>query len=164
MPRTINDIFSSPAPAPTPVPSGSNPLSTLALVALVVVFGVLAFNRFSPGPGPKPDDQQGEKQEDKKQVEPSVIGKTLIFVHERNPQPIEHDLLIRDVEKWIVGRKLSHRVLDVDTPDDPVPKLVAFAKSKGIESPFVVLTNQSDEPVKVIKWPADMSGIEEFVK
>jgi hypothetical protein len=167
MAKSIDELFSQPTqpPAPKPVqPSQQSGIgSTLIVAVLVIVLGWMYFNRdIQPNPNPVPDDKQEQK--DKVEPVPKTAGKTLVFIHERNPQPIEHDLLLREMDKWTAERKLQYRALDDDIPDHPVPKLLAFAKSKGIESPFVALTDQANEPVRVIKWPAGIDGLQELIK
>jgi hypothetical protein len=163
----IGDLFREPTQRPVnqEPASKSGLVGNLIVVALVVVLLFVVVKRYGVGPTPEPvpDDRQ-EKVEPQPQPAPKVDGKTLVFVHERNPQPIEHDLLLREMPAFCADRKLQFRALDDDLPDDPVPKLLDFAKSKGVESPFVVLTNQADEPVRVIKWPADLAGLEELLK
>jgi hypothetical protein len=177
----IGDLFREPTQQPAPVlqpdfrpEQSSTPISGLVgnviVVVLMVALLFLVISKYGVGPTPQPvpDDKKEQVEPQPKPPEPQpapkVEGKTLVFVHERNPQPIEHDLMLREMPKFCSDRKLQYRALDDDLPDDPVPKLLEFAKSKGVESPFVVLTNQSDEPVRVIKWPADLAGLEELFK
>ncbi len=145
----ISDLFSQ------PVKPRANGAGVVAVVVLLSILGYLLWLRFDEGAGPipGPDDQE--------QVEPAPKGegKTLVFIHERNPQPIEHDLLLREMPSFCAERKLQFRALDDDLSDEPVPDLIAFAKSKGIDSPFVVLTNKEDKPWRVIAWPADKAGL-----
>jgi hypothetical protein len=139
--------------------NGFNWILTLLLAGLLAF---LVWNKFADkiSPNPIPDDGRG-------QVEPvpKGIGKTLIFVHERNPQSIEHDLLLREMPKFCGDRKLQFRALDDDLTEPVVQSLVAFAASKGINGEaFVVLTDQGDKPYRVIKWPSDVAGLKELFK
>ena len=95
-------------------------------------------------------------QHDQKQQK--TAAKTLVFVHERNPSPIEHDLMLRRVEDagW------PYRSLDDDITDEPVPQLIAYAQTRGISPPFVVATDSADKPMRAIAWPSDFSQLEEF--
>jgi len=156
----IGDLFASPAPKQPEKSNLSGVFNLIAVVALAVVLVFLLVRRNDVQPTPVPDDQKQEQ----KDAQPAVKGKTLIFIHEKNPQSIEHDLLLREMDKWTNDRKLQYRSLDDDLPDDPVPDCLAFAKTKGIDSPFVILTDQSDKPVRVIKWPVDLAGLEELLK
>jgi len=168
MTNRIADLFdkqSSPPPAPLP-PVASEPSrlwNTLALIALVITLAVLVWQRNRPDdtpPEPKPDDQE---QVDP-QPQPKIKGKTLVFIHERNPQAIEHDLLLREMPAFCAAHQMQFRVLDDDLDDEPVPTLKAFAKLKGIDPPFVVMTDQDDRPAKVMKWPTEKNGLEELFK
>jgi len=160
----ISDLFGKPTPAPAPQPGPRNPSGVggwLIVAVLAVVLGWVYFNQGEdPKPDPKPDDQE--------QVEPSpapkIQGKTLVFVHERNPQPIEHDLLLREMPKFCGDRKLQFRALDDDLTEEPMPALKAFASSKNIDPPFVILTDGNDKPSRVIKWPTDIAGLGELFK
>lgn len=107
-------------------------------------------------------DDRGDRGDDKP---PAVKGKTLVFVHERDPQPIEHDLLLRQMDEYVKQRGLDgYRALDDDMTDDQTQTTIAFAKSKGIDPPFVVLTDQNDRPARAIKWPANVDGLAELFK
>lgn len=168
MGKSISELFPEDSPKAIGVPygyqmaKGGNPLGSIVVIALVCVLAFLLWNKFGDQgsrPDPVPDDK-------KEQVEPApkVAGKTLVFIHERNPQPIEHDLLLREMPKFCADRKLEWRALDDDLTDHPVPKCVEFAKSKGIDSPFVILTDADDKPAKVIKWPSGVEGLQELFK
>ena len=109
------------------------------------------------------DDGKGDqKQSDDKQSKSA--GKTLVFIHERNPQSIEHDLLLREMPKFCEANKLQFRAYDDDMPDDPIPGLIAYAKTQGVDPPFVVLTGTDDKPKKASKWPSDIDQLKKFIK
>lgn len=111
------------------------------------------------------DKREDKKQDDKKDQQASVKLKTLVFVHERDPQAIEHDLLLRQMDEWCRSRGIDgYRALDDDMQDDQVKAAKAFAESKGVSSPFVLGTDASNKPVRVIKWPASIEGLEELLK
>lgn len=123
------------------------------LVAVLVVIAVLmAGNYLQERNFFRQDDQQHEQKQQK------TAAKTLVFVHERNPSPIEHDLMLRRVEDagW------PYRSLDDDITDEPVPQLIAYAQTRGISPPFVVATDSADKPMRAIAWPSDFSQLEEF--
>lgn len=130
---------------------------------LVGVAAVFAWQRFAPDFGDRDQDRQ-EQRDDDRDATPASKGKTLVFVHERNPQPIEHDLLLRQMDSYTRERGLQYRALDDDLRDDQVAEAIAFAKSKGVESPFVLLTDANDRPAKVIKWPATIDELGELFK
>lgn len=157
----ISDLLGkSEPPAPASQPGPRNPSGVGGWLVVLVLAGVLAFvawDRNDRAPNPKPDNQ--EQVEPAPQPSPKVVGKTLVFVHERNPQPIEHDLLLREMPKFCGDRKLQFRDLDDDLSEEVVKKLIEFARSKGVESPFVVLTDSNDKPWRVIKWPNDIAGL-----
>lgn len=161
----IGELFGDVASATTPTPqpaSASNPIATAAVLVLLLVLIFAAWQKFGPTPGPNPPP----KPDDQEQVEPQpkIVGKTLIFIHERDPQPIEHDLLLREMPDYTAGKKLQFRAFDDDTTDEPVPKVVAFAKSKGIDPPCVVLTDANDKPARAIKWPSSKEGLGDLFK
>jgi hypothetical protein len=135
----------------------------LAVVLLAVALTYLVVRRYDVQPTPVPPDQQEEK-DVRPSPAPKIKGKTLIFIHERNPQPIEHDLLLREMPAFCAAHDMQFRVLDDDLEDEPVPTLKAFAKLKGIDPPFVVMTDQEDRPAKVMKWPTEKNGLEELFK
>jgi hypothetical protein len=100
-----------------------------------------------------------------KRIKPiSVAGKTLVFLHERDPQPIEHDLLLRELPAWCSDRKLQFRAFDDDIPDEPIPSLLAWALTKGVSPPLVILTDKDNRPAKVASWPESLQALEAFVK
>lgn len=157
MPRTINDIFSGPAPAPTPVPSGSNPLSTLALVALVVVFGVLAFNRFSPGPGPNPGPD-GDKQE---QVNPVALDGYVYCVYERQDPSVADANAYDMVSAYCTKHEgLEVRGVDQNDASKQVVELIEYAKSKGVSPPCVIFRTKQLANVNAIALPRTEKELE----
>lgn len=160
----VNELFpvASPAPAPTPVPSGSNPLSTLALVALLVVFGVLAFNRFSPGPGPNPGPD-GDKQE---QVNPASTEGYLFFVYEHQDSPLDVNEMADAGKEFCdsTGGKLQYRAPEVNDNSPGVVQVIEFAKSKGVVPPCVVYKNAQNKFVNAIKWPSSKDEIKKVLR
>lgn len=137
------------------------------LLGVALLFG---YQRFVIPGGDQDDrrDQQDErrdkKDEKEKDATPAVKGKTLVFIHERNPQPIEHDMLLRQMDDYVKSRGLQYRALDDDMRDEQTVAAIAFGKSKGIDPPLVVLTDMDDKPVRVIKWPATIDGLGEIFK
>lgn len=138
----------------------------VAVALLAIVLAVLLWDRIGGDGQRVPDDKKQDRQErvEPQPPAPKIAGKTLIFVHERNPQPIEHDLLLREMPKFCGDRKLQFRALDDDDTTEPVPAIVAWAKGKGVEPPFALLTGQDDKPLRVIPWPADQSKLEDLFK
>lgn len=172
MSKRIADLFdkqtSPPEPPVTPrrhvETEPSRLWNTIALIALVATLAVLVWQRNRPDdarPQPQPDDQQ---QVEPQPQPPRIKGKTLVFIHERNPQSIEHDLLLREMPAFCAAHNMQFRVLDDDLDDEPVPTLKAFAKLKGIDPPFVVMTDQDDQPARVMKWPTEKNGLEVLFK
>jgi hypothetical protein len=147
--------------AAAPAPQSSPGWHSLAVGVLLGAAALLAFQRFAPDGIPY--DREGDQQE---QVEPATDGNTLIFVHERNPQPIEHDLLLREMPAFCEANGLSggFRALDDDLTDPPVPQLIQFAQTRGVVPPFVVLTDKSDKPVKAASWPTDLEALKGFIR
>lgn len=143
-------------------------LSVVLVIALASFLTFVYWQRFDHQRGDdKQDDQQDQrddKRDDKKDPDPAprIVGKTLIFIHERNPQPIEHDLLLREMPAYTAKNGLQFRALDDDMTDEPVPTLLAFAKLKGIDPPCVILTDKNDKPARVIAWPSDVAGLEKL--
>lgn len=151
----------------SPDPSPSSGVGGWVLAGLLaVVLIALTWQKFTPQPGPTPpDDQKREQVEPKPPTpQPKISGKTLIFIHERNPQSIEHDLLLREMPKYTSDNKLQFRAFDDDDTTEPIPAIIAWAKSKGIDPPFVVVTDQNDKPAKVIAWPSDIAGLGALTK
>lgn len=169
----LSDLLRSNAAQPTRPPALLEPSKSsgvggwvLAGVLAVVLCGLL-WLKFAdqPKPKPAPDDDKQEQVEPSPTPKPAAKGKTLIFIHERNPQSIEHDLLLREMPKYCADHKLQFRALDDDLTEPVVENLVEFAKSKGIENqPFVVLTDADDRPWRVVKWPAQIAGLQELFK
>jgi len=155
-------------------PSSGGGVGWLIVGLLLGIALLIGYQRFAvpDGGGDREQDKQdqrkddGKKQEDKKQEDkkPAFKGKTLVFVHERNPQPIEHDLLLRQMDAYTSERGVSYRALDDDMKDEQTVAAVAFAKSKGIDPPFVVLTDLDDKPARAIRWPASVDGLGELFK
>ena len=150
----------------SPPSGGAGWLVVGLLLGIALFFGYLRFTVPDNGGDREQDkqDQREEEKDDDKQVAPKFKGKTLIFVHERNPQPIEHDLLLRQMDDYTKQRGIQYRALDDDLADDQTKAAIAFAKSKGVDSPFVVLTDADDKPARVIKWPASIDGLAELFK
>ncbi len=134
---------------------------TLLVGMLIGAAVLLAYQRFAPDGIPY--DREGDRDE---RVEPATEGKTLIFVHERNPQPIEHDLLLREMKSFCESNGLpgGFRALDDDLTDAPVPQLIQYAQTRGVVAPFVVLTDKSDKPVKAASWPANLDELKAFIR
>jgi hypothetical protein len=171
----ISDLFGVPADLPERADQPQSAASSeprnpggavgwVVVILLAAILAFLAFDRFGDGRKTSPDDGKNDQEQVEPKPNPSVVGKTLIFVHERNPQPIEHDLLLREMPKFCADRKLQFRALDDDDTTEPVPSIVTWAKSKGVESPFAMLTDANDKPLKVIPWPADLSKLETILK
>jgi hypothetical protein len=143
--------------------SGAGWLIVGLLLGLLLVLG---YQRLVPpdGGGDRKQDRQDQKEE--KRDQPAIAGKTLIFVHERNPQSIEHDLLLRQMPDYTKERSLAggFRALDQDMQDEQTKAAIAFAKSKSIDPPFVLMTDQNDVPVRVIRWPDSIGGLGELFK
>jgi hypothetical protein len=106
----------------------------------------------------------GSQKDGGSDVRPAVAVKTLIFLHERNPQPIEHDLLLREMPTFCADRNIQFRVLDDDVTDEPVPSLLSWAKSKGVLPPLVIATDGSDKPAKAMAWPSSIEKLEAFTR
>jgi hypothetical protein len=140
-----------------------NSIISIALLGLVVF---LAYQRFAPDffgdrkrqKDEQKDEKRDEKKDEKQDIVPKIEGKTLIFIHERDPQPIEHDLLLREMPAYTAKNGLQFRALDDDMPE--AEPLLAFAKLKGIDPPCVIMTGKDDKPASVIPWPKDVSGLE----
>jgi hypothetical protein len=130
------------------------------LVGLLIgVAAILLYQRFVP-------DRFIPDGGDQEQVEPSVNGHAVVFVHERNPQPIEHDMLLREMPAFCKEHNLSggFLALDDDLLDEPVPSLIQFAQTRGVSPPFVVLVDKNTTPVKAASWPADLDALKAFIK
>ena len=131
-----------------------------AVVGLLVgVMAVLAWQRYGDGFefGFRGDQQQEQKQDTK--------AKGVVFIHERNPLSIEHDLVLREMPKWCEQHGLASgfRSYDDDMTDAPVVKLKDYAASKGVSPPFVALIDLSGNPTKVVPF-VDMSSVEKVIK
>lgn len=169
----ISDLFG--VTTGQPEPTLSNPVSPassvprnaggaggwVAVALLAIVLAVLLWDRIGGDGQRVPDDKKQDRQEkvEPQPPAPKIIGKTLIFIHERNPQPIEHDLLLREMPKYTEEKKLAFRAFDDDDTSEPIPAIVAWAKSKNVDPPFVVLTDANDKPARVIAWPSDIAGL-----
>lgn len=145
-----------------PSPQSSPGWHSLVVGVLIGAAALLAYQRFAPDGVPDGDRDREEQVE----PAPSVSGKTLIFVHERNPQPIEHDLLLREMPSFCESNGLSggFRALDDDLTDAPVPQLIQYAQTRGVVPPFVVLTDKSDKPVKAASWPTSLDELKAFIR
>lgn len=143
-----------PAPAqPTKKTGIKDAIWAIALVAILAI-GWQYRGTFSGG-GDGDDPRPG----------PVVVeGSTLVFLHERNPQPIEHDELLRELPAWCADRKMQFRAFDDDISDEPIPKLITWALTKGVSPPMVILTDRENRPVKVASWPDSLEALEDFVK
>lgn len=141
-----------------PESGGSGFFPSLLLIAALVFVGWQAFQRFGGE-----FDRDGDR-EDRREQRDAVAGKTLVFIHERNPQAIEHDLLLREVPNWTADKGLQFRAFDQDVPDSPVPQLIEWAKVRGVSPPMVVLTDRNDKPARAISWPEGVSGLGELLK
>jgi hypothetical protein len=147
-------IESDPASPQTPVSAW---LVVAGLVVAAVLSWKLAIDKSLWGDGSRRKDDQGE-------VQPALAAKTLIFIHERNPQPIEHDLLLRELPAFCGDSKLQFRSLDDDISDAPVPDLLAWAKTKGVSPPLVIVTDEQDRPAKVTSWPESIEKLEAWLR
>jgi hypothetical protein len=130
----------------------------LQYLVYAALIGFIVFRAFSAGwfdfgdrtqPGPQPI---------------TVAGKTLVFLHERDPQPIEHSLLLREMPDWCSAKKLQFRAFDDDIPDEPISSLLSWALTKGVTPPLVVLTDKDDKPAKVMSWPESLEKLEAFIR
>ena len=129
-----------------------NSWSNLLLGIVIGVLGVFAFERFQDGGGFDQfdrDEQRDERQDDRQGVDADA----LIFLHEMNPQPIEHDLLMREMHDFTGKRNMQFRSLDDDLTDAPVPNLLTYAQTKGVMPPCVIITDKSKKPVAAYSWP-----------
>jgi hypothetical protein len=61
-------------------------------------------------------------------------------------------------------RKLQFRSLDDDISDAPVPDLLAWAKTKGVSPPLVIVTDEQDRPAKVTSWPESIEKLEAWLR
>lgn len=161
----ISDLLGRTLPPNAQPPVAASPrnrggLGGWVIVALLCVILWMLYQQYRPSPTPTPPDD--DKREQVEPQPPALVGKTLIFIHERDPQPIEHDLLLREMPKFTAERKLQFRVFDDDDTTQPIPQVIAFAKTKGIDPPFVVLTDKDDRPKSVIAWPAGIEGLEKL--
>jgi hypothetical protein len=139
-------------------PQQQQPQSKLQVLVVVALVGFILYRAFAAGWL----DFGGETD---KRIKPiSVAGKTLVFLHERDPQPIEHDLLLRELPAWCTDKKLQFRAFDDDVPDEPIPSLIAWALAKGVSPPLVILTDKDNRPAKVASWPESLQTLEAFVK
>jgi hypothetical protein len=143
--------------------------SGIVVGILITIAGILLYNRLEGDSSngdrqhrEQIDDGKGDQKQDDKQSKSA--GKTLVFIHERNPQPTEHDLLLREMPGFCKTNKLQFRAFDDDMPDDPIPGLIAYAKTQGIDPPFVVLTGADDKPIRASKWPSDIDQLKKFVR
>jgi hypothetical protein len=166
---TSDDLLTNRPIGTNPQPGGGSDFSTLIIGMLIAFALMLGYQRIQQDrDGDRQhqeqidDSKDDQKQSDDKQSKSA--GKTLVFIHERNPQSIEHDLLLREMPKFCEANKLQFRAYDDDMPDDPIPGLIAYAKTQGVDPPFVVLTGTDDKPKKASKWPSDIDQLKKFIK
>lgn len=97
---------------------------------------------------------------------PIVEGRGIAFVHEHNPLSIEHDLILREMPAWCERRGLpaGFRSYDDDLTDEPVPMLIAFAATRGVNPPFAVLVGKDGKPASAISFPASLQELEGLFK
>ncbi len=138
-------------------PQPPSQFTNIIVGVLIGIALVMGWQRFGNQLSPLPDDQRQEQHQSK------VDAKTIVFIHERNPQSIDHSMLLRGMHDFAADRKLQFRALDDDLTDEPVPAVIAFAKSKGIDPPLMVLTDSSDKPIKAAKFPATLDEVAKFV-
>lgn len=151
------DLLDRPASQPTKATGGG--LGWLIVGLLLGIACITLYQRYQIDGG-KADDQE--------HVEPAPIAKakTLVFIHERNPQPIEHDLLLREMPSFCEANGLQFRALDDDTTDAPVPQMLEYASAAGIAPPFIVATDKDDKPARIMAWKleTDLTALKEFLR
>lgn len=151
------------SPAPPAPASGLSWAVVGVLLGIALLLGYQRFGGdFSHGDdGGGKGDQQGQKDD---QGHKKFSAQTIIFVHERNPQSIEHDLLLREMPSWCAANNIpgGFRALDDDVSDPPVPQLIQFAQTRGVNPPFVVATDSAGKPQRVISWPGSVDGLKEL--
>lgn len=152
---------------PQPVESSGGDSGWTKMIAgiLVGVAVLLAFQKFAPDFDVNPFDGRDGDQQEEREKEPRAAGKTLIFLHERNPQSIEHSLLLREMAEFCKANGLEggFRALDDDDQSEPVPKAIAYAKSQGVSPPCVVLADQDDHGIRAIPW-TNLEGLKAFIQ
>lgn len=151
-------------PQPVESPRGDSGWSKAIAGILVGVAALLAFQKYAPDFGNPFDDRDRDQQEEREK-EPRPAGKTLIFLHERNPQSIEHSLLLREMAEFCKtnGLEGGFRALDDDDQSEPVPQIIAYAKSQGVSPPCVVLANKDDQGIRAIPW-TNLEGLKAFIQ
>lgn len=137
-------------------PPGSQ-LTNIIVGVLIGVALLLGWQRFQQGGSVQPDGQRQEQRQSKSD------SKTIVFIHELNPQSIDRSLLLREMHDFVAARKMQFRSFDDDLTDEPVPALIAYARTKGIDPPFMVLTDQADHPIKAARFPTTLDEVAKFV-
>lgn len=170
--KPSGDIGSHEKPSASAVGSGGNPtskfdFSTLLIGGLLGIAILLVYQRIKNDGGRIDGDRQQQEQREgdsSNRQQANSSYRTLIFLHERNPQPIEHDLLLREMPKFCEANKLEFRAFDDDITDQPIPDLLAWAKGKGVEPPLVIITGKDNQPIKSAKWPAGLDELKALLK
>lgn len=172
-----------PDPLPQPASSGSSTGSSvggfiqqLLGFALIVVVCFLLYDRFgSIDRGDGRGDDQHHQQDDKKQgddKQQKLVAKPgwLHVVRERQTPPeAEQESVAKlfdlvDGWKKAGGLSLEMRDTDDDEPSAPVRKMVDYAKSKGIDPPFLLYKTLDNELKGVIKLPAPTASESQFLE
>ncbi len=146
------------APVAAPKPA-QNRWASLVVGLLVGVAVVLMYQRYSPD-WIQPDGDDSE------QVEPNKAGNAIVFVHELNPKPIEHVMLLRELPGFCKANGLEGGFLSLDDDllDKPVPGLIQFAQTRGVSPPFVVLVDKNNKYIKAANFPSDLDDLKAFIK
>lgn len=164
-PSTQDQVGTSKSPSDGLGESSKLDFATLLIGCLIGAAVLLIYQRLGNDRGSNDRDRgQQEQRDDGRKDQPATSYKTLIFLHERNPQSIEHDLLLREMPKFCEANKMEFRAFDDDTPDTPIPELLSWSKSKGVEPPLVVITDKDDRPVKAAKWPNGLDELKALLK
>lgn len=190
MPKRPSDLFNSPAgdssqpaggqPATQPqqqqlqpAKTASNPIVTLLLVVLTCVLTYAVLTRTDWGRGDGKYDQHHEQKDDRKKQDDGDKKKQAVtvkpgwlhVVRERQDPPVaEQEVLAKLFDFCESQRKkdIAVELRDNDKDDDlpAIRKMIDYAKTKGIDPPFLLYKTKDNELRGVIKLPTTGSESE----
>jgi uncharacterized phage infection (PIP) family protein YhgE len=113
-------------------------------------------------PGPQPDDGQQQIIDEEKPEKAKKLTGTVLFIHDRDPLTAEHAKLLDEARALQEAEGSEFSVRSYDSQDDPNPtlkKLIAAAKSQGIEPPLMAHMQPGSDKVTYKAMPSDWDSV-----